>query len=81
VANIIEKQARRWTYEEYYKLDDGRRYEIIFTRWEDEPKSGRGILPKKRKPQMDTDEHRFSGKKSFSRWVTAVSLATHSDLC
>jgi Uma2 family endonuclease len=29
VASIIEKQARRWTYEEYYKLDDGRRYEII----------------------------------------------------
>jgi Uma2 family endonuclease len=29
MAGVIEKQARRWTYEEYYKLDDGQRYEII----------------------------------------------------
>ena len=26
---VLEKQARRWTYEEYYRLDDDRRYEII----------------------------------------------------
>ncbi|HEX5220291.1 MAG TPA: Uma2 family endonuclease [Verrucomicrobiae bacterium] len=25
----LEKQARRWTYEEYYRLDDDQRYEII----------------------------------------------------
>lgn len=29
MANVIEKQARRWTYDEYYKLDDGQRYEIL----------------------------------------------------
>jgi len=29
MAGVIEKQAKRWTYEEYYKLDDDRRYEII----------------------------------------------------
>lgn len=29
MASVIEKQAKRWTYEEYYKLDDGQRYEII----------------------------------------------------
>jgi Uma2 family endonuclease len=29
VAATLEKQAKRWTYEEYYKLDDDQRYEII----------------------------------------------------
>src|SRR6266699_890197 len=29
MAEVLEKQARRWTYEEYYKLDDDQRYEII----------------------------------------------------
>ena len=29
MAIVIGKQARRWTYEEYYKLDDDQRYEII----------------------------------------------------
>lgn len=26
---MLEKQAKRWTYEDYYRLDDDRRYEII----------------------------------------------------
>ena len=26
---LTDKQAKRWTYEDYYKLDDARRYEII----------------------------------------------------
>ena len=29
MAAVAEKPTRRWTYEEYYKLDDDRRYEII----------------------------------------------------
>ena len=29
MAAVLEKSARRWTYEEYYKLDDDQRYEII----------------------------------------------------
>jgi len=29
VAAILEKRAKRWTYEEYYKLEDDQRYEII----------------------------------------------------
>lgn len=29
MAAVVEKQARRWTYEEYYKLEDDQRYEII----------------------------------------------------
>ena len=29
MAAVLAKQARRWTYEEYYKLDDDQRYEII----------------------------------------------------
>jgi Uma2 family endonuclease len=29
MAVALEKPARRWTYEEYYRLDDDRRYEII----------------------------------------------------
>ena len=29
MAATLEKQAKRWTYEEYYKLDDDQRYEII----------------------------------------------------
>jgi Uma2 family endonuclease len=29
VPGVIEKQPKRWTYEEYYKLDDNQRYEII----------------------------------------------------
>jgi len=29
MAELLDKQAKRWTYEEYYKLDDDRRYEII----------------------------------------------------
>lgn len=29
MAAVLEKQARRWTYEEYYRLDDDQRYEII----------------------------------------------------
>src|SRR5204863_10158153 len=29
MAALLEKQAKRWTYEEYYKLDDDQRYEII----------------------------------------------------
>ena len=29
MAAVLEKQARRWTYEEYYKLDDDQRCEII----------------------------------------------------
>jgi Uma2 family endonuclease len=29
VAATLEKRAKRWTYEEYYKLEDDQRYEII----------------------------------------------------
>jgi Uma2 family endonuclease len=29
MAAVVEKQNKRWTYEEYYRLDDERRYEII----------------------------------------------------
>src|SRR5258708_14880926 len=29
MAAVVEKSAKRWTYEEYYKLDDDQRYEII----------------------------------------------------
>src|SRR5207249_1917427 len=29
MAAVLENQAKRWTYEEYYKLDDDQRYEII----------------------------------------------------
>src|SRR5665213_2114062 len=29
MAAIAEKQAKRWTYEEYYKLGDDQRYEVI----------------------------------------------------
>ena len=29
MAGVLEKQAKRWTYEEYYRLDDDQRYEII----------------------------------------------------
>jgi Uma2 family endonuclease len=29
MAAMVEKQTKRWTYEEYYRLDDDRRYEII----------------------------------------------------
>ena len=29
MAAVLEKPPRRWTYEEYYKLDDDQRYEII----------------------------------------------------
>ena len=27
MAAVLEKQAKRWTYEEYYRLDDGQRYD------------------------------------------------------
>src|SRR2546422_2254449 len=29
MAGVLEKQAKRWTYDEYCRLDDDRRYEII----------------------------------------------------
>jgi Uma2 family endonuclease len=29
MAGVLEKQAKRWTYEEYYRLNDDQRYEII----------------------------------------------------
>src|SRR5438876_1025170 len=29
MAAVLEKRAKRWTYEEYYRLDDDQRYEII----------------------------------------------------
>jgi len=29
MAAVLEKQAKRWTYEEYYRLDDDQRYEVI----------------------------------------------------
>jgi Uma2 family endonuclease len=29
MAAVAEKQAKHWTYEEYYKLDDDQRYEVI----------------------------------------------------
>jgi Uma2 family endonuclease len=29
MAEVLDRQAKRWTYEEYYQLDDGQRYEII----------------------------------------------------
>ncbi|MBI3851446.1 MAG: Uma2 family endonuclease [Verrucomicrobia bacterium] len=29
MAAVLEKQGKRWTYEEYYRLDDDQRYEII----------------------------------------------------
>ncbi|MCL4181652.1 MAG: Uma2 family endonuclease [Verrucomicrobia bacterium] len=29
MATVLEKQAKRWTYEEYYRLDDDQRHEII----------------------------------------------------
>ena len=28
MAAVVEKQAKRWTYEEYYRLHDDQRYEI-----------------------------------------------------
>lgn len=29
MAAVLEKRAKRWTYEEYYRLNDDQRYEII----------------------------------------------------
>ena len=29
MAGVLEKKAKRWTYEDYYRLDDDQRYEII----------------------------------------------------
>src|SRR5881396_3484776 len=29
MAGVLEKQTKRWTYEEYYRLNDDQRYEII----------------------------------------------------
>ena len=29
MAAVLQKQAKRWTYEDYYKLNDDQRYEII----------------------------------------------------
>jgi Uma2 family endonuclease len=29
MAAVVEKPAKRWTYEEYFRLDDDQRYEII----------------------------------------------------
>ena len=29
MAAVAEKQSKRWTYEEYYRLDDEQRYEVI----------------------------------------------------
>ena len=29
MAAVVEKHGKRWTYDEYYKLNDDRRYEII----------------------------------------------------
>ena len=29
MAAVLEKQGKRWTYEEYYRLEDDQRYEII----------------------------------------------------
>jgi len=29
MAAVLEKQAKRWTYEDYYRLDDGQRHEVI----------------------------------------------------
>ena len=29
MAGVLEKQVKRWSYEEYYRLDDDQRYEII----------------------------------------------------
>jgi Uma2 family endonuclease len=29
MAAVLEKQTKRWTYEEYYRLDEDQRYEII----------------------------------------------------
>src|SRR5207249_6090187 len=29
MAAVLENQAKRWTYEEYYRLNDDQRYEII----------------------------------------------------
>jgi len=29
MAAVLEKKAKRWTYEDYYKLDNDQRYEII----------------------------------------------------
>jgi hypothetical protein len=28
-AAVLEKQAKRWTYEEYYKLNDDQRYGLL----------------------------------------------------
>ena len=29
MAAVLEKQSKRWTYEEYYRLNNDQRYEII----------------------------------------------------
>jgi len=29
MAAVLEKQAKRWTYDEYFRLNDDQRYEII----------------------------------------------------
>jgi Uma2 family endonuclease len=29
MAAVVEKQRKRWTYDDYYRLQDGQRYEII----------------------------------------------------
>jgi hypothetical protein len=36
---------------------------------------------RKRKPQIDTDEHRFFRPGFFNRWMTASARATPSHLC
>ena len=50
MATVFEKEARRWTYEEYYRLDDEQRYEIIdgniIYTW-DARKTGKGRIPVK----------------------------------
>jgi hypothetical protein len=45
------------------------------------PESGGGSSRKKRKPQMNTDEHRFLWKALFTRWATPGIFLIPSDLC
>jgi len=63
VIAVLEKPAKRWTYEEYYQLDDGKRYEIID-----------GDLL--RAPAPDTWHQDFARKlfRLLDRFVTANGL-------
>ena len=66
MAAVLENQTRRWTYEEYYRLEDDQRYEII----------GGNLLPMSPGPNISHQDWLHRVLRLIDRHVEELKLGT-----